>query len=115
MACVMTLAGRYKGCMTSALPDVIDALGDYQVADDDDDDPVLLHADGTPVDTWRESYPYEQRLDRATYERHKRLLQIELLKLQKWIKDTGERLIVVFEGRDAAGKGGTIKRFMEHL
>ena len=49
------------------------------------------------------------------YERHKRLLQIELLKLQEWIKDTGERLVIVFEGRDAAGKGGTIKRFMEHL
>ena len=49
------------------------------------------------------------------YEREKRLLQIELLKLQEWIKDTGERLVIVFEGRDAAGKGGTIKRFMEHL
>jgi polyphosphate kinase len=97
------------------LPDVLDQLGDYQVADDDDDDPVLLHADGTSVDTWREKYPYEQRLDRATYEKHKRLLQIELLKLQKWIKETGERLVIVFEGRDAAGKGGTIKRFMEHL
>jgi polyphosphate kinase 2 len=97
------------------LPDVLDELGDYQVADDDDDDPVLLRRDGTPVDTWRESYPYEQRLDRATYDREKRLLQIELLKLQRWIKASGERLVVVFEGRDAAGKGGTIKRFMEHL
>ena len=45
----------------------------------------------------------------------KRLQQIELLKLQAWIKDTGQRLVVLFEGRDAAGKGGTIKRFMEHL
>jgi polyphosphate kinase 2 len=97
------------------LPDVIDALGDYQVVDDDDDDPVLLNSDGTPVDTWRESYPYDQRMQRVEYEHGKRLLQIELLKLQQWIKSTGERLAIVFEGRDAAGKGGTIKRFMEHL
>jgi polyphosphate kinase 2 len=52
---------------------------------------------------------------REDYDREKRLLQIELLKLQEWIKETGERLVIVFEGRDAAGKGGTIKRFMEHL
>jgi polyphosphate kinase 2 len=98
-----------------ALPDVIDALGDYQVVDDDDDDPVLLNSDGTPVDTWRDSYPYDHRMDRSEYEHEKRLLQIELLKLQQWIKASGERLVIVFEGRDAAGKGGTIKRFMEHL
>ncbi len=60
-------------------------------------------------------YPYRARMDRASYERHKQALQVELLKVQRWVKDTGQRLIVVFEGRDAAGKGGTIKRFMEHL
>jgi polyphosphate kinase len=90
-------------------------LGDYQVLDDDDDDPVLLRADGSPVDTWREDYPYPQRMSREEYDREKRLLQIELLKLQNWVKATGERLVILFEGRDAAGKGGTIKRFMEHL
>ncbi|UQU68725.1 polyphosphate kinase 2 [Couchioplanes caeruleus] len=90
-------------------------LGGYRVADDDDDDPVLLNADGSPVDTWREDYPYDFRMPRAEYDHHKRLLQIELLKLQNWCKDTGERLVILFEGRDAAGKGGTIKRFMEHL
>src|SRR3954465_9897976 len=90
-------------------------LGGYRVADDDDDDPVLLNADGTPVDTWREDYPYDERMPRHEYNRQKRLLQIELLKLQNWCKSTGERLVVLFEGRDAAGKGGTIKRFMEHL
>jgi polyphosphate kinase 2 len=90
-------------------------LGGYRVADDDDDDPVLLNADGSPVDTWREDYPYDERLARNEYDHQKRLLQIELLKLQNWCKDTGERLVVLFEGRDAAGKGGTIKRFMEHL
>src|SRR3954454_971403 len=91
-------------------------LSRFRVVDDDgDDDPVLLHRDGSPVDTWREGYPYDERLAREDYDREKRLLQIELLKLQEWIKDTGERLVIVFEGRDAAGKGGTIKRFMEHL
>jgi polyphosphate kinase 2 len=87
----------------------------HTVLDDDDDDPILLDAGGLPVDTWRENYPYEERLPRSEYEEHKRLLQIELLKLQKWIQANGRRHIIVFEGRDAAGKGGTIKRFMEHL
>jgi len=85
------------------------------VEDDDDDDPVLLRKDGQPVDTWREDYPYDERMTRAEYDRVKRLLQIELLKLQNTIKDRGDRLVILFEGRDAAGKGGTIKRFMEHL
>jgi polyphosphate kinase len=85
------------------------------VDDSDDDDPVLRRADGSTVDTWREDYPYRDRLDRAVYEHHKRLLQVELLKLQYWAKDTGQRIVVLFEGRDAAGKGSTIKRFMEHL
>ena len=90
-------------------------LGNYRVVDDDDDDPVLLTVDGEPVDTWREGYPYDERLDRTTYDLEKRLLQIELIKLQSWVKDTGQRIVLVFEGRDAAGKGGTIKRFTEHL
>jgi polyphosphate kinase 2 (PPK2 family) len=76
---------------------------------------VLRQADGTIVDTWREDYPYAARLDRTAYEHHKRLLQVELLKLQYWVRDTGARIVVLFEGRDAAGKGSTIKRFMEHL
>lgn len=71
--------------------------------------------DGDAIDTWREGYPYESRMDRDDYEAQKRLLQIELLKLQKWIKAEGRRLVIVFEGRDAASKGGTIKRFTEHL
>ena len=94
---------------------LLSRLGDYRVIDESDDDPVLVTIDGEPVDTWREGYPYPERMDRQDYEHQKRLLQIELLKLQNWIKDTGERLMVLFEGRDAAGKGGTIKRFMEHL
>lgn len=65
---------------------------------------------------WREGgYPYRHLLRRATYEREKFRLQVELLKLQAWVKERGERVVILFEGRDAAGKGGTIKRFMEHL
>ena len=60
-------------------------------------------------------YPYKYKMLRQDYERHKFLLQAELLKLQTWIKETGTRVVILFEGRDAAGKGGTIKRFMEHL
>ena len=90
-------------------------LNGYTVYDDDDDDPVLLDAAGVSVDTWRENYPYDHRMTRNEYEEHKRLLQIELLKLQKWSQAHGHRHVIVFEGRDAAGKGGTIKRFMEHL
>jgi polyphosphate kinase 2 len=82
---------------------------------DDEDEPVLRWSDGRLVDTWREGYPYEERLPRPDYEVLKRELQIELLKLQNWVKDTGGRLVILFEGRDAAGKGGTIKRFTEHL
>jgi polyphosphate kinase 2 (PPK2 family) len=88
---------------------------DLKVDYTDADDPVLIRPDGSPIDTWRENYPYEHRMERKEYDWHKRLQQIELLKLQSWIKETGRRLVIVFEGRDAAGKGGTIKRFTEHL
>ena len=65
---------------------------------------------------WRDGgYPYKNLLRRATYEKEKFKLQVELLKLQNWVKETGARVVILFEGRDAAGKGGTIKRFMEHL
>lgn len=60
-------------------------------------------------------YPYDKRLGRKVYEKELRLLQIELLKLQSWVRETGERVVILFEGRDAAGKGSTIKRFMAHL
>jgi polyphosphate kinase 2 len=83
--------------------------------DDEHDDPVLKYADGRTVDTWREDYPYDEKMTRDEYEYRKRPLQIELVKLQNWVKSVGEHIIIVFEGRDAAGKGGTIKRFTEHL
>jgi polyphosphate kinase 2 len=77
--------------------------------------PVLVHRDGKVAETWQEDYPYPERLSRKRYERDKRGLQIELLKLQRHIKSTGGRVVIVFEGRDAAGKGGTIRRFTENL
>ncbi|HUS97864.1 MAG TPA: polyphosphate kinase 2, partial [Hyphomicrobiaceae bacterium] len=60
-------------------------------------------------------YPYKRKIDRRSYEARKAELQIELLKVQEWVKDTGAKVVLIFEGRDAAGKGGTIKRFTEHL
>src|SRR6201997_800440 len=83
--------------------------------DDEHDDPELRWPDGRVVDTWREDYPYPEKMPRQEYEYRKRPLQVELVKLQNWVKDTGERIIIVFEGRDAAGKGGTIKRLTDHL
>ena len=65
---------------------------------------------------WRQGgYPYRNLMSRKAYEKQKYRLQVELLKLQAWVKETGQRVVILFEGRDAAGKGGTIKRFMEHL
>jgi polyphosphate kinase 2 len=87
----------------------------YTVDDRDDDDPVLLDQDGNHIETWRERYPYDHRMGRDEYDQLKRRLQIELLKLQKHTRRAGDRHVIVFEGRDAAGKGGTIQRFMEHL
>ncbi len=60
-------------------------------------------------------YPYRYKMARKPYEEEKAELQAELLKVQKWAIETGERFVFLFEGRDAAGKGGTIKRFNEHL
>ena len=72
--------------------------------------------DAELLPNWREAvYPYANLMSRKSYERQKYRLQVELLKLQAWVKETGQRVVILFEGRDAAGKGGTIKRFMEHL
>jgi polyphosphate kinase len=68
------------------------------------------------ADDWREGgYPYRNLMQRKSYERQKYSLQVELLKMQAWMKDAGQKLVILFEGRDAAGKGGTIKRVMENL
>jgi polyphosphate kinase 2 len=85
-----------------------------------EDEPIYgtppIHPDDVLVENWRQTvYPYANLMARRTYEKQKYRLQVELLKLQAWAKETGHRVVIVFEGRDAAGKGGTIKRFMEHL
>lgn len=68
------------------------------------------------IKDWRDGgYPYKNLMQRKNYERQKYRLQVELLKLQAWVKETGQKVVILFEGRDAAGKGGAIKRFMEHL
>lgn len=80
------------------MTDTITAAAEgYTVDDDDDDDPVLIAPDGVAVDTWRENYPYDERMSRHQYELEKRLLQIELLKLQNWSKRTGARHVILFE------------------
>jgi polyphosphate kinase 2 len=60
-------------------------------------------------------YPYKTKISNKVYETQKKQMQVELLKVQRWVKETGQKVVILFEGRDAAGKGGTIKRFMEHL
>ncbi|MBS4017795.1 MAG: polyphosphate kinase 2 [Dechloromonas sp.] len=79
-------------------------------------DDAIVNPDEELAKDWREGgYPYKNLMQRANYERQKYRLQVELLKLQAWVKETGQKVVILFEGRDAAGKGGTIKRFMEHL
>ncbi len=76
----------------------------------------LHDPDDELAENWREGgYPYKNLMSRKSYERQKYQLQVELLKLQAWVKETGQKVVILFEGRDAAGKGGAIKRFMEHL
>ncbi|MDR2011781.1 MAG: polyphosphate kinase 2 [Rhodanobacter sp.] len=95
-------AGKLRDAMMQSGPDVRQR------------EPV--HPDEELSAHWRSGeYPYKNRLSRRNYERQKYALQVELLKLQAWVRETGQRVIVLFEGRDAAGKGGTIKRFMEHM
>lgn len=94
-----------ESLVTSSELEAIDVSGPQAVADD-----------GEVVPTFAQStYPYENRMKRRTYEAQKAKLQVELLKVQKWVEETGQKIVILFEGRDAAGKGGTIKRFTEHL
>ena len=77
---------------------------------------VVMTPDDELSSDWRiGGYPYRNLLSRKSYEKQKYRLQVELLKLQAWVKDAGQKVVILFEGRDAAGKGGTIRRFMEHL
>jgi len=85
--------------------------------DEDWTEPAVRERDRDTIRRFFETgeYPYEQKLARKPYERQKAALQVELLKVQDWVKATNQKVVLLFEGRDAAGKGGTIKRFTEHL
>jgi polyphosphate kinase len=96
------------------LEDMADELG-LRVRHRRHGPPWLVRPDGSPARTWREGFPYPERLGKKAYSADKRSLQVELLKLQRSVKESGRRLAVLFEGRDAAGKGGTIRRFTENL
>jgi len=77
--------------------------------------PAQNGSEGARTDPYHQTNVYEDRLKRKEYESGKAELQVELVKAQNWVQDTQKKVVLIFEGRDAAGKGGTIKRFMEHL
>lgn len=109
---VETLAQVLKTIMDGTSTDDAEILRNALLRVPGEGDP----ADDTLSKNWRDGgYPYRNLMSRKNYEKDKYKLQVELLKLQAWVKKTGQKLVVLFEGRDAAGKGGTIKRFMEHL
>jgi polyphosphate kinase 2 len=114
---VTALIDSLDAIMKGASPDDVVALRDAILAHGRQADRHRSeHADSELSDEWRSGgYPYKNLMSRKNYERHKYGLQVELLKLQSWVKATGQKVIILFEGRDAAGKGGAIKRFMEHL
>ncbi|MCE7044323.1 polyphosphate kinase 2 [Dyadobacter sp. CY312] len=86
------------------------------ISDNGNQEGMKVHPDDVLSKNWQNGeYPYKNLMSRKTYEKQKYDLQVELLKLQAWVKQTGSRVVILFEGRDAAGKGGTIKRMMEHL
>jgi polyphosphate kinase 2 len=119
-----------RGMFPGQIHELADALGAVMEGASPDDARALRKAlltrnppaDGAPspdeelADGWREGvYPYRNLMQRKTYERQKYSLQVELLKLQAWVKEARQKVVILFEGRDAAGKGGAIKRFMENL
>jgi polyphosphate kinase 2 len=112
-----TLAKVLKAIMQGTSPDDATVLRKALLEDTDESMEAEVSAqDGTLSRDWRTGgYPYRYLLSRKNYEKQKYGLQVELLKLQAWVKQTGQRVVILFEGRDAAGKGGAIKRFMEHL
>ncbi|MCU0657611.1 MAG: polyphosphate kinase 2 [Polyangiaceae bacterium] len=114
---IPALARALEAILASASPDDAETLrrallrADRKVTEKAGENP-----DDVLADDWRDGeYPYKHLMLRKNYEKQKYRLQVELLKLQAWVKETGQRVIILFEGRDAAGKGGTIKRFMDHL
>ncbi|MEM7464113.1 MAG: polyphosphate kinase 2 [Pseudomonadota bacterium] len=102
---------------TATAPEGVEPTVDETLAVADDETGQIAVPDaGEEIATFTQStYPYNDRMKRRTYEAQKAKLQVELLKVQKWVEETGQKIVILFEGRDAAGKGGTIKRFTEHL
>ena len=111
-----TLLASLEAILAGASPDDAAVLREALLAQRAAAAGVAIGPDEELSTDWRSGgYPYKNLLSRKTYEKQKYRLQVELLKLQAWVKDTGQKVVILFEGRDAAGKGGTIRRFMEHL
>ena len=111
------VADSLAAIIEGASPDEVAVLRDALLRGNDAELSKKRSApDDELADNWREGgYPYKNLMLRKNYEAKKYQLQVELLKLQAWVKETGQKVVILFEGRDAAGKGGAIKRFMEHL
>lgn len=110
------LAAALEAIMKGASPDDALVLQRALMKKSPSEESLETAKDDELAEGWREGvYPYRNLMLRKNYEREKYKLQTELLKLQAWVKETGQKVVILFEGRDAAGKGGTIKRFMEHL
>ncbi len=110
------LADALQAIMAGASPDDAIALKRALQSSEAEKTVASLHPDEELSDDWRQGgYPYRNLMLRRNYEKAKYGLQVELLKLQSWVKEHKQKIVILFEGRDAAGKGGTIKRFMEHL
>jgi polyphosphate kinase 2 len=114
---VRSVAKTIETILAGASPDDVEVLRKALLQNEDDATEKLpVRPDDQLADGWRTGgYPYKNLMSRKNYEKQKYRLQVELLKLQAWVKETGQKVVIVFEGRDAAGKGGAIKRFMEHL
>lgn len=105
-----------KALLAGSSPDDVTAIRNMLLDDQNLANDKVGKPDEELAGDWRTgAYPYKNLMSRKRYETQKYQLQVELLKLQNWAKETGQRIVILFEGRDAAGKGGAIKRFMEHL
>lgn len=110
-----TLISSVESLLSGLSPDEAEALR-VTLLKSNNGKAVKINADDVLSKDWRKGgYPYQNLMSRKNYEKQKYRLQVELLKLQAWVKETGQKVVILFEGRDAAGKGGTIKRFMENL
>ena len=102
--------------LAGSSPDDVVAIRQMLVDGERNPNTKYTKPDDELASDWRiGGYPYKNLMSRKRYEAEKYKLQVELLKLQSWAKESGQRVVILFEGRDAAGKGGTIRRFMEHL